>query len=106
MKFPPVLRQLLHSLLGNIHALNEQILATENSLAVLCQQQSKYKVLMTIPGIGPLFVSAFLSEENAEQFTNGRQLSVWCSLVPRPQHSGEKRSLPPMSKKEIVVSGG
>ncbi|ECE0739838.1 IS110 family transposase [Salmonella enterica subsp. enterica] len=53
---------------------------------------------MTIPGIGPLFAVAFLSEDNAEQFTNGRQLSVWCGLVPRQQRSGGKSSLLSMSK--------
>lgn len=56
----PVLRQLLFSLLENIHSLNEQILSAEHSLAALCQQQPKYKVLMTIPGIGPLIAAAFL----------------------------------------------
>ncbi|NDO83807.1 IS110 family transposase [Citrobacter sp. NCU1] len=94
----PVLRQLLHSLLGNIHALNEQILVTEHSLAALCQQQPKYKVLMTIPGIGPLIAAAFLSEVNAEQFTHGRQLSAWCGLVPRQHSSGGKSSLSSMTK--------
>lgn len=63
----PVLRQL-----ENIHSLNERNLSAERCLAALCQQQPKYKVLMTIPGIGPLIGAAFLSEVNAEQFTNGR----------------------------------
>lgn len=88
-----VLRQLLFSLLENIHSLNERILSVEHSLAALCQQQPKYKVLMTIPGIGPLIAAAFLSEVNAAQFTNGRQLSAWCGLVPRQQSSGGKNSL-------------
>ncbi|CAI0843513.1 Transposase [Serratia quinivorans] len=68
----PVLRQLLFSLLENIHSLNERILSAVHCLAALCQQQPKYKVLMTIPGIGSLIAAAFLSEVNAEQFTNGR----------------------------------
>ena len=72
----PVLRQLLHSLLENIYSLNECILTIEQSLAALCQQQPKYKVLMTIPGIGPLISAAFLSEVNAELFSKGRQLSA------------------------------
>ena len=94
----PVLRQLLHSLLENIYSLNESILTIEHSLAALCQQQPKYKVLMTIPGIGPLIAAAFLSEVNAEQFSNGRQLSAWCGLVPRQRSSGGKSSLSSMTK--------
>lgn len=61
----PVLCQLPSSLLENIHSLNERILSVEHSLTALCQQQPKYKVLMTIPGIGPLIAAAFLSEVNA-----------------------------------------
>jgi len=57
-----MLRQLLSSLLESIHSLNECILSVERSLTALCQQQPKYKVLMTIPGIGPLIAAAFLSE--------------------------------------------
>lgn len=95
----PVLRQLLFSLLENIHSLNERILSVEHSLAALCQQQSKYKVLMTIPGIyRPLIAAAFLSEVNAAQFTKGRQLSAWCGLVPRQHSSGGKNSLSAMTK--------
>ncbi|MDF0533517.1 IS110 family transposase [Shewanella sp. A32] len=94
----PVLRQLLFSLLENIHSLNERILSAEHCLAALCQQQPKYKLLMTIPGIGPLIAAAFLSEVNAEQFTNGRQLSAWCGLVPRQRSSGGKSCLSSMTK--------
>ncbi len=94
----PVLRQLLFSLLENIHSLNEQICSTEHNIAALCQQQPKYKSLLTIPGIGPLIAAAFLSEVNADQFNNGRQLSAWCGLVPRQRSSGGKNSLSAMTK--------
>ncbi|WP_411369761.1 transposase [Citrobacter braakii] len=93
-----VLRQLLFSLLENIHLLNERILPTEHCLADLFQQQPKYKMLMTIPGIGPLIAAAFLSEVNAEQFSSGRQLSAWSGLVPRQRSSGGKSSLSSMTK--------
>nr|WP_323867840.1 transposase [Xenorhabdus sp. ZM] len=39
---------------------------------------------------GPLIAAAFVSEVNAEQFQNGRQLSAWCGPVPRQYSSGEK----------------
>ncbi len=54
--------------------------------------------LLTIPGVGPLIAAAFLSEVNAEQFTNGRQLSSWCGLVPRQRSSGGKNNLSSMTK--------
>lgn len=78
-----MLRQLLFSLLENAQSLNERIHSAEHSLAAFYQQEPKFKVLMTIPGIGPLFASAFLSEVNVVQFSNGRQLSACCGLVPR-----------------------
>lgn len=60
----PVLRGLLFSLLDNLHLLDERIRSTENNILALCQQLPKYKVLMTIPGVGPLIAAAFLSEVN------------------------------------------
>lgn len=94
----PVLRGLLFSLLENLHLLDERIRSTEHNILALCQQLPKYKVLMTIPGVGPLIAAAFLSEVNAEQFTNGRQLSSWCGLVPRQRSSGGKNNLSSMTK--------
>ncbi|WP_237932203.1 IS110 family transposase [Buttiauxella sp. S19-1] len=94
----PVLRGLLFSLLENIHLLNERIRLVEHNILALCQQLPKYKILMTIPGVGPLIAAAFLSEVNAEQFTNGRQLSSWCGLVPRQRSSGGKNNLSSMTK--------
>lgn len=93
-----MLHQLLFSLLERIHSLNERILSVEHSLAALCQQHPKYKVLMTIPGIGLLIAAAFLSEVNTAQFTNGRQLSTWCGLIPRQHSSGGKNSLSAMAR--------
>ncbi len=57
-----------------------------------------YKALCAIPGVGPLIAAAFLSEVNAEQFTNGRQLSAWCGLIPRQNSSGGKTTLSSMTK--------
>lgn len=101
-----MLRQLLFSLRENIHSLNERILFVEHSLAALCQQQPKYKVLMTMPGIGPLIAAAFLSEVNAGQFTNGRQLSALCGLVPRQHSSVGKNSLSSMTKNGNLIIHG
>jgi transposase len=56
------------------------------------------KILMTIPGLGPLMATDFLSEVTAEPFTNGRQLSAWCGQVPRQHRSGGKSSLSSMTK--------
>ncbi len=73
---------------------DERIRSTEHNILALCQQLPKYKILMTIPGVGPLIAAAFLSEVNAEQFTNGRQLSSWCGLVPGQRSSGGKKICP------------
>jgi len=94
----PTLRRLLFSLLENMHLLNEYINALEHEIAALCQQQPKYKMLLTIPGMGPLIAAAFLSEVNAEQFTNGRQFAAWCGWVPRQHSSGGKNIFTSMTK--------
>lgn len=43
-------------------------------------------------------VKAFISEVDAVQFSNGRELSAWCGLVPRQHSSGGKQRLSSVTK--------
>ena len=61
-------------------------------------QQTVYRHLLTIPGVGPLIAAAFISEVDAVQFSSGRELSAWCGLVPRQHSSGGKQRLSSVTK--------
>jgi transposase len=54
---------------------------------------------LALPGFGPIVSAAFLSQVGSgKQFSNGRQLSAWCGLVPRQFSSGGKTKLGKITK--------
>lgn len=81
-----------------MQALNERITSLDNEIAVLSSQQIAYHHLLKIPGVGPLIAAVFLSEVDATQFSSGRELSVWCRLVPCQHSSGGKQRLSSVTK--------
>jgi transposase len=81
-----------------MQALNERINSLNREIAALSSQQTTYRHLLTIPGVGPLIAAAFISEVDASQFSSGRELSAWCGLVPRQHSSGGKQRLSSVTK--------
>lgn len=92
------LRRLLSSLRDDMQALNERVTCLDKEIAALSSQQTAYRHLLTIPGVGPLIAAAFISEVDAVQFSSGRELSAWCGLVPRQHSSGGKQRLSSLTK--------
>lgn len=92
------LRRLLSLLREDMQALNERVACLDKEIAELSSQQTAYRHLLTIPGVGPLIAAAFISEVDAVQFSNGRELSAWCGLVPRQHSSGGKQRLSSVTK--------
>ncbi|WP_320151020.1 IS110 family transposase [uncultured Tolumonas sp.] len=92
------LRRLLYELREDMQALNERIIYLDREIAALSSQQTVYRHLLTIPGVGPLIAAAFISEVDAVQFSSGRELSAWCGLVPRQHSSGGKQILSSVTK--------
>ena len=94
-----VMRKLIYSLLQEVNGLTEDIKSITIELAALCKQQPRYQALLSIPGFGPIVTAAFLSQVGTgKQFSNGRQLSAWCGLVPRQASSGGKAKLGRITK--------
>lgn len=87
------LRRLLYVLWEDMQALNERIIYLDREIAALSSQQTVYRHLLTIPGVGPLIAAAFISEVDAVQ-----ELSAWCGLVPRQHSSGGKQRLSSVTK--------
>jgi len=94
-----VMRRMLHGLLTEINTLTDEIKSLTLDLEALCKQQPRYQALLAIPGFGPIVTAAFLSQVGSgKQFSNGRQLSAWCGLVPRQFSSGGKTKLGKITK--------
>ena len=94
-----IMRRILHHLLEEINVLTLEIKSLTADLESLCKQQPRYQALLAIPGFGPIVAAAFLSQVGSgKQFSNGRQLSAWCGLVPRQFGSGGKTKLGKITK--------
>jgi len=77
----------------------QDIKSISSELETLCKQQPRYQALLAIPGFGSIITAAFLSQVGTgKQFSNGRQLSAWCGLVPRQASSGGKPKLGRITK--------
>ena len=93
------MRKLIYSLFLEVNGLTEDIKSISSELEALCKQQPRYQALLAIPGFGPIVTAAFLSQiGTGKQFSNGRQLSAWCGLVPRQASSGGKAKLGRITK--------
>lgn len=75
-------------------------------------QQSAYRYLLTIPGVGRLIGAVFISQVTAVQFSSGRELSAWYGLAPRQHSSGGKQRLSAVTKngnrslRTLIIHGG
>ena len=94
-----IARDLLYGLHDEIRLLNNEVDTITAQIIQLCKQQPRYKALLSVPGFGPIIAAALLSEVGTgEQFSNGRQLSAWCGLVPSQYSSGGKTRLGSITK--------
>ena len=90
----PVARQLLATLLDDLHQLSTRIQALQQQLLALTQASQASQKLQTVPGFGPVVAAALLGAVgNARQFKNGRQMAAWLGLVPRQYGSAGKTRL-------------
>ena len=93
------MRRLLNSLYNELVSISQDIDSITCEIKSLCEQQPRYKALMSIPGIGPIITASLLSElGTGQQFINGRQFSAWCGLVPRQYSTGGKSTLGTITK--------
>jgi transposase len=72
----------------------------ENKLIALCKDTDMYRLLQTIPGIGPLIAATLIATiGDPGCFKNARQLAAWLGLTPIQYASGGKSHMGKMSKR-------
>ena len=96
---PDAVRAPLGILVDEYVALNARINALEAEMRKSCRDEPESARLLSIPGVGPITVSAILAGvPNIRGFRSGRDFAAWLGLVPRQNSSGGKERLGRITK--------
>jgi len=96
----PLMRELLSDLYQDFDTLNQRIETVTAQIEAAAAKDEVAKRLMTIPGIGPLGVSAIIAAVgDGRQFKKARDMSAWLGIVPRQHSTGGKPTLLGISKR-------
>lgn len=80
--------------------LDLRITAFDEEFKAYARSDEACRLLVTIPGVGPLNATAFVAAiDNAQTFDRGRDLAAWLGLVPRQMTTGGKPRLMGISKR-------
>jgi len=87
-------------LYARIDELDAAVAAADRRIAALVKQRPASRLLLTIPGIGPINASAFPAAiPDIQAFANGRAFAAMLGLVPKQDSSGEKVALGAITKR-------
>ena len=96
----PTLLLLVGRLREELRSLEERIEEISREIQDFAAKDDTARRLMTIPGIGPLGATAFLSAVgDVRRFRRARDLAAWIGLVPRQHSTGGKNTLLGISKR-------
>ncbi len=87
---PPALATAARPLLNQIAELNAGIQQMDRSIEQLAGRYPKFKILRTVPGIGPLITAAYiLTLDRPDAVQHSRQSGAFLGLRPRQSQSGD-----------------
>ncbi len=93
-------REFLRELEIELLYMTERIKKVEKTADKLLAQNDDYLRLQSIPGIGPVISRAMISSINdANQFSNGRQMAAWIGITPKQHASGDHSRMGGISKR-------
>lgn len=93
------LREEIAPLLGLLQSLNEQIKRADEQLAKLAEGDELVTRLRTVPGVGVVTATSFVSTlDEASRFTGAKQVRAYLGLVPTERSSGERQQRGHISK--------
>jgi transposase len=96
---PCISQGALAGLLNAFECIHEQILILETQIKYEAQNDSDVKLLMTIPGIGPITALSFkASIGDPTRFSDSRSVGAYLGMTPQEHSSGEVKRLGRISK--------
>jgi transposase len=109
---PPVAREVLCALLGQLQTLDERIRKLEAVIVASHRNNEVSRRLASVPGVGPITASAIVaSVADARQFKSARHFAAWLGLTPSSYSTGGKERLGGISKqgdpylRRLLVTG-
>jgi transposase len=110
LALPTGLPEAIEHLLATIQLLNEKIAKADTELAKLAEEHPICKLLMTIPGIGPVTALRFVAAvDRVDRFPNAHSVQAFLGLVPgehsssmRKQRTGITKAGPPRVRWALV----
>ena len=88
-----------HDLLHLLAALNDQLQKLDAAVTNAAKQDSRARLLMTQPGVGPITALAFvLTLGDVTRFHRGKQVASYLGLIPTERSSSQRRRLGHISK--------
>lgn len=106
-------RGVLSDLYDEMVHLDERVEKLEDTLKVICKENTDCQRLLTIPGVGLLSATALVAAiGDIRVFKSGRELAAWLGLVPRQRSTGGKPTLLGISKRgdtylrTLLIHGG
>lgn len=89
----------LAPLVRQLDSLDEEIAASDRTIAAMAKADPIARQLMSIPGIGPLIASALAaSAQDPANFSGPREFAAFLGLTPKQHSSGGKERLGRISK--------
>lgn len=96
---PPLVRDIVVSLVSQIDSLTTEVKVLETKIREWHRTSEASRRLATIPGVGVISATAFAATiTDPAAFRSGRALAAWLGLTPRSSSSGGKERLGRISK--------
>ena len=96
---PACVRAALAPLVRQLHALDQELARSDQTIAAMARDDEMARRLMTIPGLGPVTASAMAaSVQDVSVFSGAREFAAYLGLMPRQNSSGGKERLGRVSK--------
>lgn len=95
----PGCRLTLCGILRQLDQVDGELMEVERALESFSRRSPEAGLLMTIPGLGPIFAAILMSQiGDVRRFASPRQLCAYAGLVPRVYESGLTRRMGHLSK--------
>jgi transposase len=99
LELPEALRTEIAPLMLLLQSLNEQIKQADQQLAALAEGDAVLARLRTVPGVGAVTATSFVSTlDDAARFAGAKEARAYLGLVPSERSSGERQQRGHISK--------